>query len=312
MRRQFWSFALLFLVPLTLFQGCTRAEPVWKYPDKKHVVATFPPIYCFVQSVAGDDVEVVCLLTASGPHENAWTTRDMMKIREADLVFSNGLGLDDKIVASSSKKVPEVKLGDDLDKNDKLRIDKEYVHGDHVHKKGATDPHVWLSPLLAVEMVDRVADELSKLHPAARERFHERAKKYKAELKELYDHGVAEFKNKKSRKIVTHHDSFGYFAKAFNLEILNSIRLQNGIENNARDLAQLVEACKEKQVAVITYEPQYLKREAEMVQTTLKKGGYNLELAELDPLETATGDVTADYYLKKMRENIDNLARALP
>jgi ABC-type Zn uptake system ZnuABC Zn-binding protein ZnuA len=147
--------------------------------------------------------------------------------------------------------------------------------------------------------------------------YKERAAKLKDELKKLHADGQALFQKNRSRKLVTMHDSIGYFATAFGLEVVDTIQVQPGQPPDAAHLAKLETKCKEKGVDVITFEPMANKSQPEMLQKQLKNRGHAVQLVEFDPVEEAplaANSVNPDpgFYLQKMRANIDNLARALP
>jgi ABC-type Zn uptake system ZnuABC Zn-binding protein ZnuA len=113
------------------------------------------------------------------------------------------------------------------------------------------------------------------------------------------------------------HDSLGYFADAFGLKVVGSIQIRPGVEGDPRALAQLVEACEKNHVRVIAVEPQYPKKSAEVLQKHLREKNLTIELVEIDPLETApvagsNGNPDPAYYMKRMKQNIDDLAKALP
>ena len=309
MLRALAVFLLAILVVGGFFGGCSRQTDPWPNKPGKRVLATFPPIYCFAQNVAGDDAVVLCLLTAKGPHEaDEWDAQDILKFRGADLVFANGLSLEknlDKLETNAGKKVKIVKVADSIP-TEKLLPFKE---GKIVH-----DPHVWLSPALAMDMVDCIAEELSKLDPAHEIGFRARAKGYKATLKkELLDHGLDRFKEAENRNIVTQHDAIQYFAHVFDLKIVGSLRQTEGLEINAVEKNKLIQDCQNKHVRAVTCEPQYNSKEMESLCKSL---GIESKLAVVDPLETAPtapGSTNPDpaCYVDEMRKNIDNLAEKL-
>src|SRR5581483_4418028 len=104
------------------------------------------------------------------------------------------------------------------------------------------------------------------------------------------------------------------FAKTFDLEIADVIEKVPGQEPTVQELAKLVESCKEHDVRVIAVEPQYSgKSSAESILRELRRQFVaDPVLVEIDPLETAQeADLTADWYERKMRENLTNLAGAL-
>jgi ABC-type Zn uptake system ZnuABC Zn-binding protein ZnuA len=167
-------------------------------------------------------------------------------------------------------------------------------------------------------MAKIIADKLSEIDPANKKGYEARAEKFIDELKKLEEYGKAAFKDKKNKKIITMHEAFDYFAKAFDIEIAATIQKRPGADPDGASMKELVKLCQEQKVAVICVEPQYSKAQAEMLQTTLKGRGIDVQIVPLDPLETApiaegkTGNPDPGYYLKKMKENIDTLAKALP
>jgi ABC-type Zn uptake system ZnuABC Zn-binding protein ZnuA len=319
------------LLTLTLcIGGCTSAPDPWKdaKAGQKKVLTTFAPLYCLTQAVAGDDAYVVCFLSETGPHEADFSPRDALKARGADLFIYNGVGLDSVLVEriGARQQVKTFDVGDTLPKDmllegideDEHAHDKAHKHGHGGHDHGDHDPHVWLGPPQAIAMASAIADKLAGIDSEHERAYHDRATKLREQLEKLQEDGKAKFKDKKNRKVLSMHDSFGYFAKAFGLEAVGSIQPMPGGEVSAARLAKLAELCKSKDVRVITYEPQYSDAQAKVLEDTLKKGhGLDVRLVEFDPIETAPvakGSINPapDYYLQKMRENIDNIAKALP
>jgi zinc transport system substrate-binding protein len=185
----------------------------------------------------------------------------------------------------------------------------ECVHGEH-------DPHIWLGPDEAIAVVGQIAKKLGAIDPPNQKVYDDRAEAYIKELRELKEYGLAKFKSAKNRRIITTHDSLRYFARAYGLESLGSIQAQAGADPKAGQLATLADFCLEKEVRAAIIEPQYSKGAAESLQKHLKnQKKYDLQLVEFDPLETAQADRTGNpdpgLYVRVMRQNIDNLAKAL-
>lgn len=324
-RRTFAFLALMLLMSTTLFSSCSRAPSVWpNMPGKKKVLASFAPIYCFAKAVAGDDANVLCLLTIHGPHASEESLDDVKKVREADLILCNGLGLDEEQLKKrlGKAKVPIVEIGEAVEEKYPLRhLDHDekgkHDHGKDDHEHGEHDPHVWLHPLMAMVMVDKIAEELSRIDPARKEGFHKRAAVYKAKLAELHNDGLARFKLKKNRNLVAQHDSLFYFAQAFGLNVIGHLRTQAGDEGSLVEEAELIKLCKKEHPAAITIEPQFAGKKSQLLQKTLEREKIHAKLVEVDPIETAPlaeGSANPDpgYYLKRMYENLDNLDKALP
>jgi ABC-type Zn uptake system ZnuABC Zn-binding protein ZnuA len=326
------------LIPLS----CGSPKDPWEgIAGPPRVVATFPPLDCFVQNVGGPDVGVLTLCTTTGPHEFEPTVEDKQKLEKADLFLLNGLGLEDQFAAGMAQTSKNPRLRDEgtsgmidlgarllkaglVDKfqdHDERDHDKhkeagkhEEAHGHDEHQHGEYDPHVWLGIPQAVRMVEIIRDELKSADPAHAEGYDRRAAEYIARLRKLHADGKAELADKKNRKIVTSHDSLHYFAKSFDIDVEDVIQLQPGSDPDPATLADIVKKCKEEGVRVIATEPQY---DSKTAQTLLKelhsKGVSDVELIQLDPLETLSGGekLDAGWYERRMRANLDELKKAL-
>src|SRR5437899_12042691 len=119
-RRLGWLVSFSVLAAILAFGGCGKASDPWETvagpKDGKKVLVSFPPLYCFAKSVAGDNAKVLCLLSNAGPHDYEPSSYDALKARGADLILINGLDLDgfiSKIVNSSgNRKAPLVKVAE--------------------------------------------------------------------------------------------------------------------------------------------------------------------------------------------------------
>lgn len=313
--------------------GCGPAPDPWAAtPGSPRVVVTFAPLACFVRNVGGDDVAVLALATANGPHHYEPTFEETVKLRKADLFFVNGLELDerfaDRMARSSNNPrlqgadpVGYVRIGERLLRQKGL-VDKMAGHHghdhhghDHGHHHGEYDPHLWLGIPQAKAMVEVIRDELKKANPAGTADYDRRAADFQGRLDRLLDEGRALLKGKKDRSLVTNHDSLHYFARSFDLKVAGVIQLQAGTDVDSAGLARLIETCKEQQVRVIATEPQFQQRgTAARVREELQRRGVNDPvIIEIDPLETASEEELRDpsWYEKKMRANLEALAGAL-
>ncbi len=308
--------------------GCSPKPDVWKHakPNQKKVLVSFAPLYCFAHAVAGDDAYVLSLLTTQGPHDYEGTPTDLFKINEADLYIYNGLTLDDvftdKMLRNhKNRNLISMAVGDVMLKkhSDLIIKDKpiKHKHGDVWHEHGAQDPHIWLGPTRAKAITEIIAAKLGDIDPANAAKYEKRAGEFAKKLDELKAYGDAAFKDKKSKNFLSMHDSLRYFGREFlGLENVDSIQVLPGIDPDQVKIANLIALCKEKNIRVIAMEPQYSGKVPELIRNAVKKHGIDLTIIEIDPLETAqamsNGNPDPEFYYKKMRENIDTLAKALP
>ena len=323
------GFGTVLVASGVLLLGCGKSQPVWPEGKSPRLLTSFPPVYCFVANVAGDDAAVLTLLKTTGPHDYQPTPQDTLKVREADLFFINGLELDEHFANrlkgnSGNPRLPVIELGERVPNRIALGHEKEEkgagdAHGHH-HEHGEFDPHVWLGVPEAIAMVEVIRDELKKVDPPHADGYDRRAAAYVAKLKKIHDDGKAAFQGVKEsdRKLIAFHDSLRYFARSFGIEVAGVMEMRAGIAPDPNEFRKLVETCKIKNVRVIAVEPQYSHEAADRLREgVVTAGGAGLRIVEIDPLETAQPeDFSAaheggkDFYERKMTENVNKLRDA--
>jgi len=293
-------------------------EEIWPVNKAPRILTSFAPIQCFALNVAGDDAAVKVILSTEGAHHGGDPSAHQLRLAaKADVLYFVGIGLDDNIaskvkMSASNPKLSLVALGKSIDPKCLLEGECHHQHKPgEVHEHGL-DPHVWLSPKHAITMVEAIRDELKRIDPAHAAGYESRADAYISKLKKLESEGVAMLSGKKDRKILTHHDSLQYFARDFGLEIVSYIQTSE-VEPGADELKDILDAAKKNSVRVIAVEPQFSRNSAaSVIKAGLEKEKINAVFVPVDTLEAADeADLTADFYERKMRENLENLAKAL-
>ena len=313
-------------VPLVLV-GCGRgvnkdADPWEGSGDKKKVVVSFAPLYCFVANVAGEDAVVKNVMTTTGPHDFNPTEQDVRLASKADIFFTVGLGLDERQAelmkkGSGNTNLKLIELAEKLPK-DKL-CEGHCDHADHKndpHHKHDLDPHVWLSPDHAALLVNAIRDELKAADPAHAAGYDARAAAYVAKLNDLKTYGLDLLKGKKDNRIVSFHDSMAYFAEAYKLDVRAVLTQKPGVDPDDKQFKKLIRIATDetKPTRIIVVEPQYSTSNAgETLRKELAaKGVKDPQLVEFDTLETVKpDDLKPDWYEKKMRANLAALAEKL-
>jgi ABC-type Zn uptake system ZnuABC Zn-binding protein ZnuA len=322
--RRLWIAPLLAAVAVVPFLGCgTKAtSTAWAgHTVGPKVAVSFAPLHCFAVNVVGDKGTVKSVLSTRGPHTAEIGTDERTMLETADVVFLNGLQLDDSIAtalaAGGRGAAKPVKLGDRL-KDEWLRHGEGHDHGPAApghdgHDHGEHDPHVWLSPTLAVELVKSIQAELRTKYPEYAADYDRNAAAYIAKLEKLTKDGRALLKGKKERQFATMHESLGYFADEFSLSIAGFLHKSPGVDPSGDELIALVDTCKKKGARVVAVEPQYSAAGAKtLVEALTRAGVADAALVELDPIETATAaEQTADLYETKMRANLAALNKVL-
>ncbi len=294
-----------------------------------NVAVSFPALYCFVANVVGDTGTVKTIKTAQGAHGSEVTAADRELTNSVDMLFINGMGLDDSFAAkltkgSNNTNVLLVALGEKLPHNILLESDgcecckkeegKEEAKHDH-DKDHDHDPHVWLSPDIAKKLVTVVKKELSAKYPNKAEKFEANAAAYITKLEALKAEGTALLApvRKSDRKLVTAHGSMNYFASCFDVTVSGVIQMVPGQEPGSTELKALIALCTKENVRVFAAEPQFGTHGGvkAVTEALTSKGIAKPVVIELDPMETATREeLTMDWYEKKMRANLTALAKA--
>ena len=309
-----WMFGLM-LLSLSGCGGCVKKDVPWPEVSGPKAVASFPPIYCFAENVAGDDAAIRNVMAGQGPHHFDPKPSEFKIVRGADLFFINGLGLDNRIaeliVTGSGNK--EITIVDTTRNFNEKELLEPMAGDDHGHSHGSHDPHVWLGIDSAIEQVQAIAEGFAKADPSRAENYQRRATEYTERLAKIQTDGKAMLADIKNRRMVTFHESLGYFARSFDLEIVAVIESTPGQEPTSKSMEALVETCLEKNVEVIAVEPQYSRgTSAKRILDELRKKGVNARFVEIDPLETTPLEtIPKDWYETKMRENLAALKKAM-
>ncbi len=293
---------LLLALLLLSLSGCGAAA------EDISVMATFYPVYVLAENVL-DGVEGVSLSSMTPPstgclHDYQLLTSDMRALAKAHALLINGAGmetfLDDVTGQFPNLTVIDCSVDVDLIAEEE---DEEADH-DHDHDHGEYNAHIWLAPENAVQMVKNLRDGLSALLPDQAERIAANADAYIARLSALDAELRAAIVPLPRKKIVTFHEAFPYFARAYGLEVAAVVALEPDEPVSPRMLKEVIEKVKAAGNPPLFSEPQY---ENAALRTVAMETGA--PVYELDPLVTGDGAKTA--YEDVMRKKLQVLLEAL-
>ncbi len=233
------------------------------------------------------------LKPGSSPHTYEPTPQDSLLVASCRLVFSVGLGLDDwvdAVVKAAGPHGPKVvKLGDALPQDELI----------------AGDPHVWLDPAMAAEMVQHLAKALAAADPSHASDYAARAADYTATLEDLARECEELGEKFRGRKVVTYHRAFAYLFRRCGLQLLGVIEPQPGKSATTSHLAELAENMRATGVRVVFAEPQFSRKTADaLARETAAR------VVLLDPLGDPD-DPQRDTYVDLIRYNLRQIASAL-
>jgi ABC-type Zn uptake system ZnuABC Zn-binding protein ZnuA len=305
------------IAALTLVLVACRAGlggPAIADEERLEVVATTTVIADLVSNVGGERVAVAALVPPGGePHTFDPSPSDVTRLESATIVFANGLGLDEwlaELVTDAGTEAPIVELGEDLP-------GVEYRDGAAAHEEGAAheedaahavgiDPHVWLNVAYARGYVERIADELSAIHPEGAEAYRANADAYAAELDELdaYARDTLGTIPADGRAVISFHEAFGYFADAYGLTIVDTVVDAPGQDPSAGEVAALIDEIRANDVRAILAESQF---PTDLVERMAEETG----VVVVDLYSDSVGEPPVDTYVAMIRFDVDAIADAL-
>lgn len=277
-------------------------------PSVRTVVTTFYPVYVFTQNVArgvpGVRVVNMAAQEAGCLHDYQLRTRDMALIEDADALVINGGGMErflDKVTAARSD-LPVIDASEGIAL---LHDEHEHEHA-HAHEENgeAYNAHVWLDPALVCAQVGHIAGGLAQIDPENAALYEANAADYARRLELLDEELRARLAPLAGRDIVTFHEAFDYFARAYGLNIAATIETEPGEQPGTRDLAETCDLVLELGLTALFVEPQYPQNAAE---TIARETGAAIYV--LDPV--VSGDGGLDSYERAMRQNAQTLWEAL-
>ncbi len=312
------SLVVLITASVLAYSKINEKHPVADQPpeSKLSVVTSFYPLYFFTKEITGETADVYNLTPAGvEPHDYELTTQDRVKIGESDLLVINGAGFEPwaaKLLGAGG--VPAAKIvnaGQELAIAAAPEEGDGHTHGessDHEAENLATDPHVWLSPVLAKQVVAKIKSALSAADPKNAGLYAEREEALLAKLdllNESYRTGLAECKEK---NIVTSHAAFHYLAAAYGLNQVSIAGLSPEAEPSAKELAELADFMKKNNTPYIFFESL---APSELADTLAREVGAKTLV--LNPLEGLTPDQLGqgENYFTQMQANLKNLRTAL-
>ncbi|WP_146404158.1 metal ABC transporter solute-binding protein, Zn/Mn family [Planctomycetes bacterium CA13] len=252
--------ATLFLFAITLFSisGCseidtdrTRESAVFDGEYPIAVTATVGMVADIVKRVGKQHVTVTQLMGAGvDPHLYNAPRDDVLRIMESDVTFYSGLKLEGKMADTLVKlanQKPVVPVTEQIDRSQLL--EPESMHGHY-------DPHVWMDVQAWAKCVDVIASTLSQFDPQHSDDYRANADAYLKQLEELHAYGLKAIGSipPQSRVLITSHDAFNYFGRAYGLEVLGVQGLSTESEAGLQRINELVNMIVERKIKAVFVE----------------------------------------------------------
>lgn len=268
----YWSLTkyTLFISLIILSFSCVPQE---KDEGQTYIVCTTGMIKDAVENIVGDKVKVDALMGPGvDPHLYKATQGDLKKLQQADIIVYNGLFL-------------EGKMGDVLQKLDHKKMviamaellpKKAFIN--NTEFQGAFDPHIWFDVNLWKDAVQLLKEELIKTDSINKTLYTKNADKYSLQLDSLHK----EVKNqislipKSKRVLVTAHDAFAYFGRAYGVDVRGLQGISTLSEFGLRDVSNLVDFIVENEIPAIYTETSVSEKAIKAVLEGCRSKGHNV------------------------------------
>jgi manganese/zinc/iron transport system substrate-binding protein len=274
---------------------------------KVRVTTTTGMIGDLVANVGKEHVEVTALMgTGVDPHLYKASEGDIGKLAGAQIIFYNGLHLEgrmaDIFVKMASKK-PTVPVAEGIEESLLLHT-----------QDGAEDPHIWFDVQLWMRATEVVRDRLTELDPAHKPDYAANAAAYLQQLKELDEYARAQIATvpKAQRVMVTAHDAFSYFGRAYDVEVMGLQGISTVSEYGLADVQRLVNLLVDRKIKAVFVESSVPKASIEALVEGAKAKGWGVVIGgQLFSDAMGAAGTPEGTYIGMVRHNVDTLVGAL-
>lgn len=305
----FRSLRALLLCALAL-GGCAPQAPQSGGTGPVKATATIAQIADLVRNVAGDRAEVTALMGEGvDPHLYKASQGDIAVLSTSEIIFYNGLMLEgrmgDVFVKMASMGRPVVPVTEAIPEDQRMEP-PEF--------EGHYDPHVWMDASLWAMAADLVAERLSELRPESEAFFAQRAADYRGRLIELHEYAKAEIGSipAERRVLITAHDAFGYFGRAYGIEVMGLQGISTASEAGLRDMQNLINVIIERGVKAVFVESSVPPRNIEALVSGCRARGHEVVIGgELFSDAMGAPGTEEGTYIGMFRHNVQTIVKAL-
>lgn len=271
----FNKYLIALFLPLCTIVGCSAPKDDVKDDGRIRIVTTTGMIADAVKNIVKDSAEVIALMGSGvDPHLYKATQGDLDKLTTADIIFYNGLHLEGKmgeVFQKLSRQKPVVAVAEAIEK-DRLLTNSDF--------EGAYDPHVWFDVSLWKEVVNKLNQVVQSLDTGKAAYYSKNAEEYLIKLDSLHLAVSMEIGEipEEHRVLITAHDAFSYFGRAYNIEVKGLQGISTMAEYGLRDVSDLVTFIIERNIKAVYVETSVSEKAIQAVVEGCKQKGHNLKI----------------------------------
>jgi manganese/zinc/iron transport system substrate-binding protein len=275
-----------------------------------NVVTTTGMIADIARNVGGERVQVTALMGPGvDPHLYKASEGDVIRLQEADVILYNGLHL-------------EAQMGDVLERLNEFglktvavtdKIDRSLLQSPPEFQ-GNFDPHVWFDVSLWMKAVEQVRETLMELDPGHASLYQSNAEGYLAELGNLHQYVLDQANSvpEEQRILITAHDAFNYFGRAYGFEVRGLQGISTEAQAGTADVQALANFIVERRIPAVFVESSVPQRNVEAVQAAVNAKGFEVRIGGSLFSDAMGSEGTPEgTYVGMVRHNIDTIVTAL-
>jgi len=265
------------------------------------VVATASMIADMAENIAGNDIEIVCIVPIGGdPHLYEPTPSDAKLVADADLILKNGLTFEgwlDELIANSGTKAKVITLTEGIN----VIQSSTYAN--------SADPHAWMDAANSLFYIEHIKNAFTELNPSNKEVYEFNHGVYSKQIEELDEYISSQVKTipELQRILITSHDAFQYYGRKYGIQLEAILGTSTDAEAQVSDIIRLNKVIKVNKVPAVfiesTINPKMLKELA--ASNDIQIGG------ELYADSIGGKDSPAPSYIDMLKHNTDVIVRAL-
>jgi manganese/zinc/iron transport system substrate-binding protein len=303
-----WLWLLTLTLTFTVW-SCGADNDAGRNSSELVIVTTTGMIGDLAEHIGGGHVTVTSLMGPGvDPHLYKASEGDVGRMSGADLILYNGLHLEgamSDLLKRLADRIPTVAVASGID--DSLLLTPPEFEGNH-------DPHIWFDVSLWMHAADRVASALVEHDPAHSESYLQSLAAYHKQLTRLhhYVQDVAATVPPEARVLVTAHDAFNYFGRAYGFEVKGLQGISTATEAGTADVQALAEYIAEQRIPAMFVESSVPPRSIQAVQEAVRARGFQVQIGGELFSDAMGEDGTAEgTYVGMISHNIETIAAAL-